>query len=212
MSVNACVAFLIRAALVRGTTTNPGVALSSPQPAMCGFWEWQMPMCPVLQGMQTAPSHSVPYLVVHTSALQNPCVKLLWVSGCVRITDPLMAPDPNLYLGPGIYLSLYPTNFIPLDKPLNPLNTPFQPHTEIPSVLSVSCSHAPYIPFQQGPSLSQGPQQPLGTVIRDIRASLPPGILQPEPGFQKSDQINHLPEPTSAIAIDRTLTLAPTGL
>lgn len=156
MSVNACVAFLIRAALVRGTTTNPGVGLSSSQPATCGFWEWQMPMCPVLQGMQTAPSHSVPYLVVHTSALQDPCVKLLWVSGCVRVTDPLMAPDPNLYLGPGIYLSLYPTNFIPLDKPLNPLNTPFQPHTGIPSVLSVSCSHAPYIPFQQGPSLSHG--------------------------------------------------------
>lgn len=147
--MNACVAFLIRAALVRGTTTNPGVGLSSPQPASCGIWEWQMPMCPVLQGMQTAPSHSVPYLVVHTSALQDSCVKLLWVSGCVRVTDPLMAPDPKLYLGPGIYLSLYPTNFIPLNKPLNTLNTPFQPHTGIPSVLSVSCSHAPYIPFQR---------------------------------------------------------------
>lgn len=127
MSVNACVAFLIRATLVRGTTTNPGVALSSLQPATCGFWEWQMPMCPVLQGMQTAPSHSVPYLVVYTSALQDPCVKLLWVSGCVRVTDPCIKggmPDgtrPKSLPWTRHHLSLYPTYFIPLDKPLNPL-------------------------------------------------------------------------------------------
>lgn len=52
-----------------------------------------------------------------------------------------------------------------------------QPHAGFPHFYAVSCTHVSCIPLQQGPALSQGPQQPLDMVIRDICASLLPAMI-----------------------------------